>query len=122
MPISERTPVQVGIVILIVSGVISFTWFASSVHSDLTMLLKVQAKQVESDAEMRRRIDGLERTTDILTQVGSPALRARLEPIEHWKDRVDSVGTPQVIELSKRLLALETSFELHKVETRKTSQ
>ena len=113
--ISEKTPVQLAVVLLCISGVIGFTWWASGVQSSLNVLLSGQAREIENNNGVRQRIEKLERDSDLFMQVGSPALRAKLEPLERWKEQVQASGTPAVVELTKRVQSLETALTMHKV-------
>lgn len=117
---SEHTPVRLALVILIVSGTIGFTWWASKVQSSLDMLLAGQSREIEHNNGIRQRIEKLERDSDLFMQVGSPALRNRIEPIERWKEQIQSSGSPQVGELSKRLAALEMEWQTHKAQEKGT--
>lgn len=112
--LSEHTPIRLALVGLILSGVIGFTWWASGVQSSLNVLLAGQAREMEASNGIRQRVEKLERESDLFMQVGSPALRARIEPIELWKQQVTSSGSPQVVELTKRVAAIELFLEAHK--------
>jgi len=104
----------IGACVALISGIIAFTWWASGVQSSLNVLLAGQSREIEQTNGLRQRVEKLERDTDILMQVGSPAIRNRLEPIERWKEQIQSSGSPHVAELTKRFNELERLFEAHK--------
>jgi len=112
--LGENTAIRLGFVVLILSGVVCFTWWASGVQSSLNVLLSGQSREIEQSNGVRTRIEKLERDTDLFMQVGSPALRARIEPLERWKEQIQSSGSPQVQEIARRMASLELQFETHK--------
>lgn len=111
--LGENTAIRLGFVLAILTGVIGFTWWASGVQSSLNVLLSGQSQEASRSNSVQERVAKLERESDLFMQVGSPALRARLEPLERWKEKVDSSGSQPVQEITKRMGALEMRFEAH---------
>lgn len=112
--VGEHTAIRLSFAILIASGVIGFTWWASGVQSSLNVLIAGQDKQIESSNGIRARVEKLERDSDLFMQVGSPALRARIEPLERWKEQMQSSGSPLAQDLLKRITAIEADLAAHK--------
>lgn len=113
--ISENTPIRLALVVLIISGIVGFTWWASGVQSSLNILLAGQVREIEGANSIRSRLEKLERDSDMFTQMGSPALRNRIEPIERWKEQSQANGGPIVMELTKRITDLEIEIKAHRV-------
>lgn len=111
--IGESTAVKLGVVIALACGIISFTWWASGVQSSLNVLISGQVRGSQTIITLDQRTTLLERSSDIMMSVGSPALRPRLDSLERWRERIDATGSPQVVDIIKRLTVLEGDLKLH---------
>ena len=80
--ISENTFVRLGLALIIGTYIGMSAWWASGISKDVRQILESSKLSSVEYTVLRSRIESLERASDLFTQVGSPALRPRIEALE----------------------------------------
>lgn len=122
MTISENTGIRIGLLVGCLGMVVWVATWGARVQTKLDALITFQTAAVAESSKMTARVEKLEQDNLLFMQVGSPALRARLEPLEKEVANLKAVGSPHVAELEKELADLRRAFDIHVIETTKKGQ
>lgn len=80
----------------------------------IDVAIEAQKTLSQDIVAFRTRIESLEQTSRAFTDFGSPALRARIDPIEKSVERINTLGSLPMIELKNRVDQLAKDFDIHK--------
>lgn len=80
--IGESSAIRVGLVLFLAGYVGTTSWFLSGLNSKVDMLIDLQKTGLNDGSALKLRVETLEKSNELFTQVGSPALRVRVDAIE----------------------------------------
>lgn len=115
--LGENSVIRVGFALGIGTYIGMTAWWAAVIQTKLDALLTAQKIYASDGTALRARVEALERSTELFTQVGSPALRPRIESLEKSVQIINAAGSPKLSEVEHHLSDLEQSFKVHVAET-----
>lgn len=89
--ITQATPIQIGMVLILLAGFASWIWWAATISSKLDVLVSKQA----------------------ITENALATVRSDLDSLKAWRVAIDTSGSPSAVKLREELQSLGHRLDLH---------